>query len=157
MMTTILLITVLLGITAAVILMIYLIDKINQLEQYTIENLQLDTSRIPEPSNNPLPSSAKNSIKVFRQISVSISWSSNISPPRKLMPLAICCAFARNSDSDGMRSKLPTVRLRAVEDFAGAPIIRTQSPTSPRLAGKYGRGGHLSEPARVGCIGLLLL
>ena len=39
-MTTILLITVLLGITAAVILMIYLIDKINQLEQYTIENLQ---------------------------------------------------------------------------------------------------------------------
>ena len=62
MMTTILLITVLLGITAAVILMIYLIDKINQLEQYTIENLQLDTSRIPEPSNNPLPSSAKNSL-----------------------------------------------------------------------------------------------
>ena len=62
MMTTILLITVLLGITAAVILMIYLIDKINQLEQYTIENLQVDTSRIPEPSNAPLPSSAKNSL-----------------------------------------------------------------------------------------------
>ena len=62
MMTTILLITVLLGITAAVILMIYLIDKINQLEQYTIENLQLDSSRIPEPSNTPLPSSAKNSL-----------------------------------------------------------------------------------------------
>ena len=61
-MTTILLITVLLGITAAVILMIYLIDKINQLEQYTIENLQVDTSRIPEPSNAPLPSSAKNSL-----------------------------------------------------------------------------------------------
>ncbi len=62
MMTTILLITVLLGITAAVILMIYLIDKINQLEQYTIENLQVDTSRIPEPSNIPLPSSAKNAL-----------------------------------------------------------------------------------------------
>ena len=61
-MTTILLITVLLGITAAVILMIYLIDKINQLEQYTIENLQVDTSRIPEPSNAPLSSSAKNSL-----------------------------------------------------------------------------------------------
>ena len=62
MMTTILLITVLLGITAAVILMIYLIDKINQLEQYTMENLQVDTSRIPEPSNVPLPSSAKNAL-----------------------------------------------------------------------------------------------
>ena len=61
-MTTILLITVLLGITAAVILMIYLIDKINQLEQYTIENLQVNTSRIPEPLNAPLPSSAKNSL-----------------------------------------------------------------------------------------------
>ena len=62
MMTTILLITVLLGITAAVILMIYLIDKINQLEQYTIENLQVDKSRIPEPSNIPLSSSAKNAL-----------------------------------------------------------------------------------------------
>ena len=62
MMTTILLITVLLGITAAVILMIYLIDKINQLEQYTIENLKVDTSRIPEPSNIPLSSSAKNAL-----------------------------------------------------------------------------------------------
>ena len=62
MMTTILLITVLLGITAAVILMIYLIDKINQLEQYTIENLHVDNSRIPEPTKMPLPSSAKNAL-----------------------------------------------------------------------------------------------
>ena len=62
MMTTILLITVLLGITAAVILMIYLIDKINQLEQYTIENLQIDNSRIPEPAKIPIPSSAKNAL-----------------------------------------------------------------------------------------------
>lgn len=61
-MTTILLITVLLGITAAVILMIYLIDKINQLEQYTIENLQVDNSRIPEPAKVPIPSSAKNAL-----------------------------------------------------------------------------------------------
>ena len=42
--------------------MIYLIDKINQLEQYTIENLHVDKSRIPEPTKMPLPSSAKNAL-----------------------------------------------------------------------------------------------
>ncbi len=48
-MTTILLVTVLIGITAAVVLMVYLIDRINNLEQYTIENLQTtENTRIPD-------------------------------------------------------------------------------------------------------------
>ena len=62
-MTTILLITALLGITAAVVLMIYLIDRINNLEQYTIENLRVaDDVRIPEITNVPVPAASKNSI-----------------------------------------------------------------------------------------------
>ena len=62
-MTTILLVTVLIGITAAVILMVYLIDRINNLEQYTIENLQItDRPRIPETKDLPAPVSSKNSL-----------------------------------------------------------------------------------------------
>ena len=62
-MTTILLITVLIGITAAVILMVYLIDRINHLEQYTIDNLHTDqTTRIPEARNLPANSASKNSL-----------------------------------------------------------------------------------------------
>ena len=62
-MTTILLIIVLIGITAAVVLMVYLIDRINHLEQYTIENLQTDEiTRIPEAKNVPSPSGSKNSL-----------------------------------------------------------------------------------------------
>ena len=62
-MTTILLITVLIGITAAVVLMVYLIDRINHLEQYTIDNLHTDqTTRIPEAKNLPANSASKNSL-----------------------------------------------------------------------------------------------
>lgn len=62
-MTTILLVTVLIGITAAVVLMVYLIDRINNLEQYTIENLQTgDNTRIPEAKDIPTSSSSKNSL-----------------------------------------------------------------------------------------------
>lgn len=62
-MTTILLITVLIGITAAVVLMVYLIDRINHLEQYTIDNLHTDqTTRIPETKNLPGTPGTKNSL-----------------------------------------------------------------------------------------------
>ena len=62
-MTTILLITVLIGITAAVVLMVYLIDRINHLEQYTIDNLHTaQTTRIPEAKDLPANQASKNSL-----------------------------------------------------------------------------------------------